>query len=68
MYVKYVCFLTIMNFKAGMAGGMLVQCHSFESFVSSSASSTKARQFRGVSASGQAISVVHSHSLKRLLE
>lgn len=40
---------------------------SFESFVSSPASSTKASQFGGAGASVKAISLVHSHSVKNLL-
>lgn len=39
----------------------------FESFVSSPASSTKASQFEGAGASVEAISLVHSHSVKSLL-
>lgn len=47
-----------------MAGGMLGPCRGFESFVSSPASSTKASQFEGAGASVEAISLVHSHSVK----
>lgn len=53
--------------KVGTAGGMLGQCSGFESFVSSPASSTKASQFGGAGASVEAISLVHSHSVKSLL-
>lgn len=53
--------------KVGMANGMLGQCRVFESFVSSPASSNKASQFGGASASVKAISLVHSHSIKSLL-
>lgn len=53
--------------EVGMAGGMLGQCHGFESFVSTPASSTKASQFEGAGARLKAISLVHSHSVKKFL-